>query len=361
MGELTLLSDYCLDTTVLSNIYIDEYMASNNEAQVKIYLYLLRKLSSGASVSVISIADFFNYTVMDVERALFFMEKQGLMKLEVSDNRILGIRILPLVKKESFKRDESKEVKKIIETNNEEAMDSSREVIVFDKKPQYSKEEIIEFASLPEITDLIFAAEQYLGKMITQDDIQNLYYMNRTLGLNEDVIDYLIGYCISLKKKSFGYMSKVAKDWAESGVKTVKDAKKLIDNCPKEVYDIFNAFGIKSGSRKPSASEIKYTRLWIEDYGFSMDVIELACVLTVEKTHSISFEYADAILRDWSSKGVKHPSDVDKINQEYAEKRKQNESSVKSSGKAKQAGNKFSGYSQRDYDFDELEKRLLSN
>ena len=63
MGELTLLSDYCLDTTVLSNIYIDEYMASNNEAQVKIYLYLLRNLSSGKGVSVCSIADFFNYTV----------------------------------------------------------------------------------------------------------------------------------------------------------------------------------------------------------------------------------------------------------------------------------------------------------
>ena len=77
MSELTLLSDVSFDTTSLSNIYIDEYMSSNNESQVKIYLYLLRHLSKGTPVSVITIADAFNYSVTDVERALFYMEKQG--------------------------------------------------------------------------------------------------------------------------------------------------------------------------------------------------------------------------------------------------------------------------------------------
>ena len=76
MGELTLLSDYGLDTTMLSNVYIDEYMKGNNEAQIKIYLYLLRNLSSKTPVSVPSIADFFNYTVQDVERSLIYMQKR---------------------------------------------------------------------------------------------------------------------------------------------------------------------------------------------------------------------------------------------------------------------------------------------
>lgn len=354
MGELTLLSDYCLDTTVLSNVYIDEYMSSNNEAQVKIYLFLLRMLSSGSPVSVLSIADFFNYTVLDVERALFFMEKQGLMKLELTDGKISGIRILPLSKKSlvaaPVKDDISKEAK----------ADIKREVIVFEAKPEYSKEEIIEFAKTPEIKDLIFALEQYLGKMITQEDIQNLYYMNKTLGLNEDVIDYLVGYCISLKKKSFGYMSKVAKEWAEGGVKTVKDAKKLISDCPKEVYQIFNAFGIKGNSRKPTATEVKYTKMWIHEYAFAMDVIELACTRTLEKTHSISFEYADAILRDWNTKGVKHPSDVQKLDEEYASQKEKKDSPKLSQGKKGSGSGKFGGYSQRNYNFDELEKSLLS-
>lgn len=336
MGELTLLSDYCLDTTVLSNVYIDEYMASNNEAQIKIYLFLLRKLGSGSSVSVCLIADVFNYTIQDVERALFFMEKQGLMTLDVSDNKITGIKILPLIRK-------------------------SNEVIMFEANPQYSKEEIIDFAKLPEAEDLIFAAEQYLGRIITQDDIQKLYYMNKTLGLNEDVIDYLMGYCISIKKKSFGYMSKVAKEWAEAGVKTVKDAKNLINDCPKEVYDIFNSFGMKGGSRKPTESEKKYTRMWCNDYGFSMDIIDAACKRTIEKTHSVSFEYADAILKDWKTKNVKHIEDIAKLDEEFSNKyAKKSSSKINAASKSKK-DNKFTGYSQRDYNFDDLEKQMLSN
>ncbi|MDO4966184.1 MAG: DnaD domain protein [Lachnospiraceae bacterium] len=333
MGELTLLSDYCLDTTVLSNIYIDEYMAQNNEAQIKIYLYLLRNLSSGKGVSVSSIADFFNYTVQDVERALKYMQKQGLMKLEISESdNIRGIRILPLTKKE---------------------------VIVFKQKPEITKEQISDFAKRPEIKELLFVAEQYIGNTISPEDIQSLYYINNTLGLNEEVIEYLIEYSVGLKKKSFSFMKKVAEDWADAGVTCVKDAKKLTYDCPKEIHDIFAAFGIKGTNRKPQPAEIKYAKLWIREYGYSMDIIEKACIRTVEKTHSVSFEYADAILNDWKVKGVKHLADVEKLDDEFLKQRAAKELSRTKASKKESANNKFNGFSQREYDFEELERELL--
>lgn len=337
MGELTLLSDYCLDTTVLSNIYIDEYMASNNEAQVKIYLYLLRNLSSGKGVSVCSIADFFNYTVQDVERALLFMQKQGLMKLEMADDRICGIRILPLVKKE---------------------------VIMFSSKPEVSKDNIKEFMKLPEVKELTFVSEQYIGKPLVQDDIQNIYYINKTLNLPFDVIEYLVEYCVGLKKNSFSYMAKVAKDWADSSINTVEEAKNYTLDCPKEIYSIFKAFGIRGGNRKPQPGEAKFCKRWINEYGFSMDVIEKACERTVEKTHSVSFEYADAILRGWRDRNVNTVSDIEKLDAEFANKNslmvnKETEKGKKS--RKPSAASKFNGFTQREYNFDELEKKLMNN
>lgn len=337
MGELTLLSDYCLDTTVLSNIYIDEYMASNNEAQVKIYLYLLRNLSSGKGVSVCSIADFFNYTVQDVERALLFMQKQGLMKLEMADDCICGIRILPLVKKE---------------------------VIMFSSKPEVSKDSIKEFMKLPDVKELIFVSEQYIGRPLVQDDIQNLYYINKTLLLPLDVIEYLIEYCVGLKKDSFSYMAKVAKDWADASISTVEEAKNYTLDCPNEIYTIFKAFGIRGGNRKPQPGEAKFCKKWINEYGFSMDVIEKACTRTVEKTHSVSFEYADAILRGWKERNVKTPADIEKLDEEFANKNSiSSNNEIEKAKKTRKASsnNKFNGFTQREYNFDELEKRLMSN
>jgi len=155
-------------------------------------------------------------------------------------------------------------------------------------------------------------------------------------------------------------MSKVAKEWSDAGVTTIKDAKKLISDCPKEVYEVFNCFGIKGGSRKPSASEIKFVNLWIKEYGFSMGIIEKACIRTVEKTHSVSFEYADAILKDWKEKGVKNTADIDRLDEEFLNKKLVKETAKATAAKKPSANNKFTGYSQREYDFDELEKRLLS-
>lgn len=340
MSEIALLSDYCLDTTILSNIYIDEYMASNNEAQVKIYLYLLRNLGSGKGVSVVSIADFFNYTVMDVERALFYMQKQGLMKLEEDDGKIIGIRMLPLKKKD---------------------------IIVFNKKPECSENDLKEFVKRPEVMDLLFVAEQYMGKPLSNEDIKNLYYIKNDLGFSEELIDFLMEFCIDQKKKSFSYMAKVAKDWADSEIKTVEDAKEYTSKCPKEMANVFKAFGIKGLNRKPQQKEVNYLLKWLNEYNFNLSIIEKACIRTVEKTHTVSFEYADAILRDWKNNNVNTVNDIEKLDEEFLNKKQPlREVSLSDSVKAKKnksqkSGTTFSDFSQREYDFSELERMISEN
>ena len=70
MSRFTIYQDNYDDTTVVSNLFIDEYMKDANDAQLKVYLYLLRMMSARIPTSVSDIADKFNHTEKDVLRAL---------------------------------------------------------------------------------------------------------------------------------------------------------------------------------------------------------------------------------------------------------------------------------------------------
>ena len=78
MGRVTISTTCGEDSTYVSNIFIDEYMQDANDAQIKIYLFLLRMMSSNLPTSVPDLADKFNHTEKDVVRALKYWEKKGL-------------------------------------------------------------------------------------------------------------------------------------------------------------------------------------------------------------------------------------------------------------------------------------------
>ncbi|MDE5891997.1 MAG: DNA replication protein DnaD, partial [Acetatifactor sp.] len=60
MARLQIYKDNYIESTAVSNRFIDEYMKDANDAQLKIYLYLLRMMHANLSFSVSDIADKFN-------------------------------------------------------------------------------------------------------------------------------------------------------------------------------------------------------------------------------------------------------------------------------------------------------------
>ena len=95
MGFLTIYQDNYTDSTVISNRFIDEYMQAANDAQLKIYLYLIRMMSARLDTSIGDIADKFNYTEKDVIRALKYWERNRLLVLDYdSQKNIIGIHLM---------------------------------------------------------------------------------------------------------------------------------------------------------------------------------------------------------------------------------------------------------------------------
>ncbi len=82
MGVFTILSDLDSDSTVISNLFIDEYMLDASDCQIKVYLYLVRMMSAGRAASISDMAEQFGHPQKEILRALKFWEKSGLLSLQ---------------------------------------------------------------------------------------------------------------------------------------------------------------------------------------------------------------------------------------------------------------------------------------
>ena len=82
MAHLTIYRETTPDSTVVSNLFIDEYMRDANDAQLKVYFYLLRMMNARQATSVSDIADKFNHTEKDVLRALKYWQGLKLLDLD---------------------------------------------------------------------------------------------------------------------------------------------------------------------------------------------------------------------------------------------------------------------------------------
>ena len=97
MRSITITTDTSCGSTRVSNRFIDEYMKDANDAQIKIYLYLLRAAGTNLPAGISDIADIFNHTEHDVLRALKYWDKQGVLSLQYDENKkIVGICIVDL-------------------------------------------------------------------------------------------------------------------------------------------------------------------------------------------------------------------------------------------------------------------------
>ncbi len=354
MGELTLYNESDGGNTVISNCFIDYYLADANDAQIKVYLYLMRIFNAGQVTSISAIADHFNHTEKDIMRALCYWEQKGLLSLDFDDSKNLtGIQILtPRMPK---KEDTSSftpfvTLMPAIPHKEEESVDTAvLEGPDSYQKPNYSLDELKAFQENEQTSELLFIAEQYLKKTLSANDIRSILFLSDTLKFSNDLIDYLLQYCVQKEKKSFRYIESVAIDWAGQNIKTPADACAYTSKYDRNVYTIMNALG-KSSS--PTTTEIDFIMRWSKEWGFTTDIILEACERTVLATDKHRFEYADKILANWKKNAVHTKADINKMDSSYRKNKKPVEKTTYS--------NMFTQFEQHDYDFEALEKKLLS-
>ncbi len=340
MTKLT-LTNYALgNTTVLENEFIDQYMVKANGEYVKVYLLLLRHMNRPDGILTVSeMADLLECTEKDVRRALNYWKKQELL--------------------DYCEQTEARNLEDTIRVSNLPSSTENTSAIPACEPPGTNIQQYRNRHERKEFKELMFVAEQYLGKTLSSVDIDMITYFYDTLHMSAELIEYLIEYCVENGHKSMHYIRKVALSWNEQKITTVSEAKSSTVLYNKNCYSILNAYGIKG--RAPAAAEIAYIRRWNDEYGFSLELILEACNRTMNTIHQPNFEYTDTILKNWLEKNVHHIKDIDVLDANYMkEKERRKKSAGVTANVAKNSKtNKFNNFNGRSYDMDSLERRLV--
>ena len=373
--------------TVLSNIFIDQYMPGAGGEFVKVYIYLLRLLADpSASVCLPLLADRLNCTEGDISRALKYWSNEGLLILETDPSgELTGITLtepspdtqMELTATVSVPQSTLAATAPISQTVSAATVSVPQSALAAtapisqtvsaatvstpqpDTAPSRSASaltpaRIKELKENEDVAQLIYICEQYLGKTLTPTDTRKILFFYDELKMSVDLIDFLIQYCVGRGHKSMRYIETVALAWSKEGITTVEMAKDSTSRYGRDYFTILKAMGI--ANRNPVDSEIVMMDTWLKDYGFSMDMIQEACSRTIMQTGQPSFQYAHKILTGWFKKGALTPEAVHALDVQH-QKRSQDNSRGRS--QTPKSPNRFNNFQQRNYDFKELEKQLL--
>lgn len=372
MKTITISTENSETYSSISNFFIDYYMTEANGEFVKVYLYLVRLLNSSEEVSVAGIADHFNLTENDICRAIKYWISRDVLKLNYDGKGHLnGIVLLPLhapildLKMESDAVSILK-VSSVVKPEKEEMVARPEVVhmpapqpeentdLVAPAKPDFSKQEIMVAFEDENLSDIQYYIETLFGKPLTQSNYSTVLYIYDTLGFSIDLFEFLVDYCVEMKKMNFRYMEAVAIAWFKDGIKTRQEAKEQTATT-KTIYKvIFKALGIRRST--PTDTEVELINTWSKDYGFSEALIKTACDKAIlAKPGSANFNYVNAILENWHRNNVKTLEDVENLDKAFAAKsaRKGTSATVNVNG-----FNNFN-HSKTDSDLEEMEKLLL--
>lgn len=354
MGFL-LTNDLMQNITQVPNIFIDEYMPHANGSFVKVYLYLLRHAGSDpAALSVEDMADMLSNTETDILRALKYWEKQGLLSITGTEDRIEKICLL------SFSRETNAIFSETAATAD------SREAIPFPmsgtepsdspslpERHTYSPLQAEALKKDSEIESCLSMVEALLGTTLGDSHMQLILYLMSDLGFSMELVITLYETALSRGKSKPRYIEAIALDWAKKGIHTSKEAEEETASFHGIYKLVSNALGIH---RALAPAERRIIDKW-KDFQFPDVVIEEACSRTVLQSGDTNLNYTTKILEDWHGKGVTSLKDIEDCDRSYFRQKNVTRNRITPINK-----NKFQNFPQRDYSKSEsadLERQLL--
>lgn len=332
------------NVTILSNDFIDHDMIHADGEYVKIYLLLLRLSAAGQFQGIEQLADLLDLTQKDVSRALKHWEKQGLLTLSQPEEKAPAGTGKP-----------------------EDASPAGEKQIYVEVAPSKiavpQKETLAPIAlkyqlEQADLRHSVFMAETFLGRPLTATELNSFCYIDTALNFSSDLLEFLIEYCVSRDKKSVRYMESVAINWYQQGIDTVEKAKSQTNAYQNHTFSIMKAFGL--GNRNPGRKELDYMKSW-HNMGFDFPIIEEAINRTLLTTHQSSFPYANSILESWKKAGVRTMEEIKKLDSSFHASSQNPQQTAPAQTQHNKQANKFHNFEQRDYDYEDLESRLLQS
>ena len=336
---------------VLPTEIADKHLRMAGKAQLKVLLWLFRNSCREFDIGVISKET--GIPADEIDDAVYYWTDAGIIisdggseeiKAEVQAVRKESVSEAPVPVQE--KKEEKNEAEKAAE--KPEAKPEAHH----EKRPPVVKPSIQDISrritEYPEIREMFSEAQNVLGRTLGYDGQSCLLLLHDYYGLPSEVIIMLCGYAKNIgKDNSLNYIMKIGASWSDEEINTFDRASGKIARLEK-AQKLWNEFKNISGveNPRPTVKQTQYLEIWINDYGYGVEMIYHAYEKAVEKKGSINFGYMNGILKKWHEKGYRTVEDAETGEKKFSEKT--------AKGSAKDGGE---GYTPPSYNIDLAIKR----
>ncbi|MFL0195090.1 DnaD domain protein [Clostridium sp. WILCCON 0269] len=312
--------------TPVNNIFIDKFMPKARGEFVKVYLLGLKYCKSGElGVNSQIMANTLHLLETDVLNAWNYWNDENVLKIVPIDN--MG-------------------------NYNIEFLDLSNSNSETEKENNIN---LLEELNKHSVKDMLEDIEKSVGRPLSPEEMTMYISWLNDLNFSPEIILLLVQYCTLKGKTNIRYIEKTALSWFDAKIKDINDAQAFIKRHEDKwikIRKILNYLGIKDGEIMKPQEEL--LSKWIEIYNFSTDIIYKACDICFQRINKADFKYIDGILASWYKDSIKTLEDIRK-----RDMKKTNSTTNYKSSKNKSTQGSFNNFKQRDYDFKDLEKKLL--
>jgi len=278
---------------------VDKYIKLASGSAIKVLLYILRNSNKRVSKSEISVA--LNISDDDVNDAFTFWEEVKIINQSGTTD------VSPPTSSENKAPAQT-------QTKSQNAVPDQTKSPNTPDTQSYIQRSSSNFHITPseltakkeaskEIQNMFDIAQQTLGNMINHTILKSLLWQHEYLGLNIDVILTLLQYCSSIGKASAAYIEAIAINWGANNINTFAKAQNEVQRMAELqnfAHKVSSAFGLK---RAPTPNQQKFIDEWSKKE-FSADLISCACERTIDLNKTLTMNYVNAILVNWSKEGI---------------------------------------------------------
>lgn len=312
--------------TLVSDIFISQYMPSMDSTCVKVYIYMLFLCKHNKKVTSDELAKTLNLSMDEVKSALTSLDNLEVItwvedKIQLSDLKEAEIQRMYKLKAVSTPEQANANFEKNKSRNN----------------------------TLAAINSKFFQGLMAPNWYLTIDNWFTIYKFD------EDVMYTLFKYCHDNNTFHKSYIEAVATNWHRRGIQNFFDLEKYFEDM-SQVRGIKGTIIKKLRLRRALTEyESEYVERWVIDYKYGFDVIEIALKKTVGKTNP-DFKFLNSVLTRWHDLGLVTAEEI----LGYENSIKTQPQAGQSTQKAKPKQSQRDNFEQREYD-DEYFENFFTN
>lgn len=267
-------------STEIPDIFFAEYLPETNGDSLKVYLYMLfLSKYNKEDIKINDLSKNLSMQFPDVKDALEELEEKGLL-VKTADGYILSnIQEVEIAKQYSPK------------------VTSSPETAVKNAENQYRAK----------VVDTINS--QFFQGVMSPTWFNDIDFWFDKYGFDDQVMWALFNYCSEKRALHRNYVQATAEGWSKNNIKTFNDLDNFWSKQDKR-SKLCKSIATKLNLFRPLTSyEEEDVIKWTENYGYDIDIIEIA-LKKASSQNKISFDYIDTLITDWHKKDLRNTQDV---------------------------------------------------